>query len=99
PEGLNTQLGPQFEGGQDLSLGQWQRLALARAFFRDAPFVILDEPTASLDAMTEYDLYQRIRTLASGRTVVLISHRFSTVRTADRIYVMDKGRIIEEGDH
>jgi len=99
PSGYGTMLGPEFEGGTDLSIGQWQRVALARAFFRDAPLVILDEPTAALDARAEHDLFRRIRSLLAGRTVLLISHRFSSVRTADRIYVLDAGRIIEHGTH
>lgn len=98
-DGYDTQLGPEFVGGVDLSLGQWQKVALARLFFRNAPFVILDEPTASLDAQSEHDLFARIRTLFAGRSVLLISHRFSSVRDADRIYVLDKGQIIEQGDH
>jgi ATP-binding cassette subfamily B protein len=97
--GYETMLGPEFEGGSDLSIGQWQRVALARAFFRDAPFVILDEPTAALDAKAENQLFDRMRTLLSGRTVLLISHRFSSVRSADRIYVLDGGRVIEHGSH
>ncbi|MFD0534877.1 ATP-binding cassette domain-containing protein [Actinomadura luteofluorescens] len=88
PDGYETLLGPEFAGGTDLSGGQWQRVALARAFFRDAPFVILDEPTATLDARAEHDLFERLRDLLAGRTVLLISHRFSTVRTADHIYVL-----------
>ena len=80
-------------------MGQWQLIALARAFFRDAPFLILDEPTAALDARAEHALFERIRTLAEGRSVLLISHRFSSVRSADRIYVLDKGRLAEEGAH
>jgi ATP-binding cassette subfamily B protein len=99
PAGYETMLGPQFVGGTDLSVGQWQRLALARAFFRDAPFVVLDEPTASLDARAEHDLFARIRTLLAGRTVLLISHRFSSVRSADRIYVLESGRVAESGTH
>jgi ATP-binding cassette subfamily B protein len=99
PRGYDTVLGPEFEDGQDLSIGQWQRVALARAFFRDAPVVILDEPTAALDARAERDLFDGIRQLCHGRTVLLISHRFSTVRSADRIYVLDGGRVVEEGDH
>ncbi|HEY7565316.1 MAG TPA: ABC transporter ATP-binding protein, partial [Acidimicrobiia bacterium] len=94
-----TLLGPEFLGGVDLSVGQWQRMALARAFFRNAPFVILDEPTAALDAKAEHELFERIRTLLSDRTVLLISHRFSSVRTADRIYVLHEGRVVEEGTH
>ena len=74
-------------------------LALARAFFRDASFIILDEPTAALDARAEYELFENIRTLGAGRTVLLISHRFSSVRSADRIYVLDKGLIVESGSH
>jgi ATP-binding cassette, subfamily B, bacterial len=88
-----------FETGTDLSVGQWQRIALARAFFRDAPLVILDEPTAALDARAEHDLFARIGELYVGRAVLLIFHRFSTVRTADRIYVLHGGKVVESGDH
>ncbi len=98
-DGYETRLGPEYYGGSDLSVGQWQRVALARAFFRDAPFIILDEPTASLDPRAEADLFDNIRTLYRGRTVLLISHRFSSVRNADRIYVMHGGRIVESGSH
>jgi ATP-binding cassette, subfamily B, bacterial len=99
PEGYETVLGPEFEGGKELSVGQWQRVALARAFFRDAPFIILDEPTAALDARAEHELFESIRTLCRGRSVLLISHRFSSVRSADRIYVLDGGRVVESGSH
>jgi ATP-binding cassette subfamily B protein len=99
PDGYDTRLGPEFEGGTDLSVGQWQRIALARAFFRGAPVVILDEPTAALDPRAEKELFDRIRTLLAGRTVLLISHRFSSVRSADRIYVLDGGLVVESGDH
>ena len=99
PEGYDTMLGREFSGGYDLSIGQWQRVALARAFFRDAPFVILDEPTAALDARAESRLFERLRELLEGRSVLLISHRFSSVRSADRIYVLDGGRVVEEGTH
>lgn len=95
----DTLLGPEFLGGVDLSVGQWQRMALARAFFRNAPLVILDEPTAALDARAEHDLFERIRSLLLGRTVLLISHRFSSVVNADRIYVLHEGRLVEEGTH
>src|SRR6185312_11595965 len=88
-----------FVGGVDLSGGEWQRIATARAAMRDAALVILDEPTAALDAQAEHDLFQRFRELAAGRTVLLISHRFSTVRMADRILVLEDGAIIEDGSH
>jgi ATP-binding cassette subfamily B protein len=97
-DGYETILSKAF-GGIDLSIGQWQRVALARAFFRNAPFIVLDEPTASLDARAEHALFDTIRGLRQGRTVLLISHRFSTVRSADRIYVMKEGTIVESGSH
>lgn len=97
-KGYETILSKAF-GGIDLSIGQWQRVALARAFFRNASFIILDEPTAALDARAEHALFERIRELRHGRTVLLISHRFSTVRSADRIYVLKHGRIVESGTH
>jgi ATP-binding cassette subfamily B protein len=99
PAGYETQLGPEFEGGKELSVGQWQRVALARAFFRDAPFIILDEPTAALDARAEHELFESIRRLCRGRSVLLISHRFSSVRSADRIYVLEAGQVVEAGSH
>jgi ATP-binding cassette subfamily B protein len=99
PEGYETMLGREFSGGYDLSIGQWQRVALARAFFRDAPFVILDEPTAALDARAESRLFERLGELLEGRSVLLISHRFSSVRSADRIYVLEHGKVVEEGSH
>lgn len=97
--GYETILSKEYDGGSDLSVGQWQRIALARAFLRNAPFIILDEPSASLDARAEHALFERIRSLVAGRTVLVISHRLSTVRSADRIYVLDQGQIVEEGDH
>ena len=99
PEGYDTVLSNAFKGGRDLSVGQWQRIALARAFYRDASFVILDEPTASLDPRAEAALFEKIRELLAGRTVLLISHRFSSVRYADMIYVMKEGEIVERGSH
>jgi ATP-binding cassette subfamily B protein len=99
PDGITTMLGPIFAGGTDLSGGQWQRVALARLFFRDAPFVILDEPTAALDAKAEHALFASIRDLLAGRSVLLISHRFSSVREADRIYVLEQGAVVEQGTH
>ncbi len=98
PEGLQTVLSKEF-GRSDISIGQWQRIALARAFFRDAPFVVLDEPTAALDPRAEHELFATIRSLYAGRTVLLISHRFSSVRSADRIYVLERGRVTENGTH
>ena len=98
PEGYDTMLGRGF-GTHDLSLGQWQKLAVARAFARRSALLILDEVTASLDARAEYEFFVRARKLAKGRTTILISHRFSTVSMADRILVMDEGRIIEQGTH
>jgi ATP-binding cassette, subfamily B, bacterial len=99
PAGYDSLLGPSFVGGSDLSTGQWQRIALARAYFRDAPMLILDEPTAALDPRGEYEIFQQVRRLAEGHTVVLVSHRFSSVRAADRILVLEGGEIIEDGDH
>ena len=99
PEGLESRLGRRFEGGLDLSIGQWQRLALARAFFSPAGFLVLDEPTASLDPKVEADLFDRLHELCEGRGVLLISHRFSTVKSADRIVVLDQGRVAEQGTH
>jgi ATP-binding cassette subfamily B protein len=99
PDGYETVLSPEYDGGRDLSVGQWQRVALARAFIRDAPLIILDEPTASLDPRAEHDLFTRIRSLYAGRTVLLISHRYNTVRDADHIYVLSAGQIIEHGNH
>lgn len=99
PQGYDTQLGSQFLGGMELSGGQWQRLALARAFFRDAELLILDEPTSALDPRAERELFDDIRELCAGRTVLLISHRFANVRSADRIYVLEGGRITESGTH
>jgi ATP-binding cassette subfamily B protein len=98
-EGYDTILSPEFGQGVDLSLGQWQRIALARAFFRGAPLVILDEPSASLDARAERALFESVRDLYADRTVLLVSHRFSTVRTADRIIVLSDGKIVEQGSH
>lgn len=99
PKGLETQLGRQYEQGQELSLGQWQKVALARALIRRGSFVVLDEPTASIDAASEAELFNRLRILAHGATTLLIAHRFSTVRMADRIVVLEHGRVLEEGTH
>ncbi len=99
PKNYRQMLGRRFEGGVDLSTGQWQKIALARAYMRDAQILILDEPTASLDARAEFEVYQRFVDLTAGKMAVLISHRFSTVRMADRILVLEHGRIVEHGSH
>jgi ATP-binding cassette subfamily B protein len=99
PFGYDQLLGRRFEGGVDLSGGEWQKVALARAYLRDAQILILDEPTASLDARSEYEVFQRFAELTHGRMALLISHRFSTVRMADRIVVLEDGRIAEQGSH
>jgi ATP-binding cassette, subfamily B, bacterial len=100
PEGFDTQLGKWFKGGQELSGGQWQKIALARAFMRsNADILILDEPTAAMDAEAEMNIFNHFRALTHDRMVVLISHRFSTVRMADKIIVMANGQIIEQGTH
>jgi len=97
--GYNQMLGRRFEGGVDLSGGEWQKLALARAYLRDAQLLILDEPTASLDARSEFEVFERFAELTFGKMALLISHRFSTVRMADRIVVLESGHIVEEGRH
>ncbi|MDQ4100086.1 MAG: ABC transporter ATP-binding protein/permease [Chloroflexota bacterium] len=99
PDNFGTVLGKWFEGGHQLSGGEWQKIALARAFMRDAQILILDEPTAALDAQAEHDLFSRIKELTAGRMALYISHRFSTARMADRILVLDEGRLIEQGTH
>ncbi|MEJ2516396.1 MAG: ABC transporter ATP-binding protein [Gammaproteobacteria bacterium] len=100
PEGYETQLGRWFKDGQELSGGQWQKVALSRAFMRqDADILVLDEPTAAMDAAAEAQVFEHFRSMASDRMVILISHRFSTVRKADQILVLSDGRVVERGDH
>jgi ATP-binding cassette subfamily B protein len=99
PRGYQTALGKWFEGGHQLSGGEWQKVALARAFMRDAQILILDEPTAALDARAEHELFSRIQELTDDRIALYISHRFSTARMADRIFVLERGRLIESGTH
>ncbi|MCW5850551.1 MAG: ABC transporter ATP-binding protein [Anaerolineae bacterium] len=92
-------LGKWFDGGQQLSGGQWQKIAISRGFMRDAPILILDEPTAAIDARAEHEFFQRMKTLAEGKTTFLITHRFSTVKIADRIIVIENGKLAEQGTH
>ena len=97
--GYDQMLGRRFEGGVDLSGGEWQKIALARAYLRDAQLLVLDEPTAALDAKSELEVFERFAELTTGKMALLISHRFSTVRMADRIVVLEGGRLVEEGTH
>lgn len=99
PDGLKQVLGRHFSGGTELSGGEWQKIALARAYMRDSELLILDEPTAALDARAEYEVFQRFAELTKGKMALLISHRFSTVRMADRIIVIENGQLIESGSH
>ncbi|GHH23938.1 ABC transporter ATP-binding protein [Sphingomonas glacialis] len=99
PNGYDQMIGKRFQGGVDLSGGEWQKMAIARAYMRDAQVLILDEPTAALDARAEYEVFKRFRELSAGRSAVLISHRFSSVRMADRILVLSNGRVEASGTH
>ncbi|MBX9931318.1 MAG: ABC transporter ATP-binding protein/permease [Methylobacterium sp.] len=99
PKGYDQPLGKRFEDGVDLSGGEWQKIALSRAYMREAEILVLDEPTAALDARAEFEVFQRFRDLSRGRTALIISHRFSTVRMADRILVLEGGRVLEAGTH
>lgn len=98
-KGYQTRLGKMFKGGVDLSGGQWQKIGMARAFITDAPILILDEPTAALDAIAEYELFEKFRALTAGKMTFFVSHRFSTVQLADRIVVLENNRIVEVGSH
>jgi ATP-binding cassette subfamily B protein/ATP-binding cassette subfamily C protein len=97
--GYDTLLAREFKDGAELSGGQWQRIAAARGFYRTAPLLIMDEPTAALDARAEYALFSSLRPLANDRTVLLITHRLASVRHADRIYVLARGKVTETGTH
>jgi ATP-binding cassette subfamily B protein len=99
PAKYEQMLGRRFDGGVDLSGGEWQKIALARAYLRDAQVLILDEPTAALDARSEFEVFHRFSELTAGKTALFISHRFSTVRMADRIVVLENGKIAEDGTH
>ena len=99
-EGLQTQLGRWFKNGRELSIGQWQKIALSRALIRgSADILVLDEPTSAMDAEAEAEIFQRLRDMTEGQMAILISHRFSTVRMADQIVVLDHGQVIEQGTH
>ena len=99
PQAYDQMLGRRFDHGVDLSGGEWQKVALARAYLRDAQLLILDEPTAALDARSEFEVFHRFAELTAGKMALFISHRFSTVRSADRILVLENGKIAEEGTH
>ena len=99
PNGYESLLGKLFDGGHELSIGEWQKVALARAILRNSQILILDEPTSAMDAKAEAELFERFHELAHGRTAILISHRLSTVKMADRIFVVDQGQIVEQGTH
>ena len=99
PQKYETILGKLFQEGEELSIGQWQKIALGRAFLRDSQIIVLDEPTNALDAIAEHEIFERFRKLIGPRSALLISHRLSTVRMADRIYVLDDHTIAENGTH
>ena len=99
PKGYETILGKFFDEGEELSVGQWQKVALARAFLRESQLIVLDEPTSAMDPKAEYEVFQKFRDLTRDQMAVIVTHRLSTVKMADRIYVMEKGRIIEQGTH
>jgi ATP-binding cassette subfamily B protein len=99
PKGYETTLGTQFDEGEELSVGEWQKVAIARAFLRPAQILVLDEPTSALDARSEAEVFEQFRQLIQGKTAILISHRLSTVKMVDRIFVLENGRIVESGSH
>lgn len=99
PKGYDTMLGKRFEDGEELSIGQWQKVSIARAFLRDSQLIVLDEPTSALDPKAEYEVFKKFKELLQHQSAVLITHRLSTVRMADCIYVLDKGKIVESGSH
>jgi len=99
PNEYQTLLGRMFDGGVELSIGQWQKIALARAFLRPSRFIILDEPTSAMDPSAEFELFENFRERIGNRAALVISHRLSTIRLADYVYVMDQGSIVEQGTH
>jgi ATP-binding cassette subfamily B protein len=98
-KGYDQMIGTNFDDSVDLSIGQWQKVALARGFYRNAPVLVLDEPTSAIDAKAEHEIFRRVEKLTGDKTALIISHRFSTVRNADTIYVIENGKIIESGSH
>jgi ATP-binding cassette, subfamily B, bacterial len=98
-DGVTTQLGTRFSGGRELSQGQWQKVAIARAFYRDFEVIYLDEPTAAVDPLTESAIFENLMSMTDGKTAIFISHRLGSCRHADRILVLKNGRIVEEGRH
>ena len=99
PSGFDTMLGKEFAGGQEISEGQWQKLAIARVYLRDTDILVLDEPASALDALAELEVYRRFLVLSEGKTVLLISHRLGSARLADRIVFLHRGVIVEQGTH
>jgi ATP-binding cassette subfamily B protein len=99
PDGYHTLLGNLFKGGEELSIGQWQKIAIARAFYRDSPLILMDEPSSALDAASELQIINSLKELSTNKTAVIISHRLSTVQWADLIYLLDEGRVVESGNH
>jgi len=99
PNGYYTLLGNLFNGGEELSIGQWQKMAIARAFYRDSPFILMDEPSSALDAESELQIINSLKKLSQDKTAVIISHRLTTVQWADLIYVFDDGEVLESGSH
>lgn len=97
--GANQILGSWFEDGEEISIGQWQKVAIARALYRNAPYLFLDEPTSNIDPQAEFDIFNNLKKLYKKKTLIFISHRFSTVRMADKIYVLEKGQLVEQGNH
>ena len=96
---MDQQLGPTYKDGVDLSGGQWQQLAIAKAYVKNTPVIILDEPTSAIDAKSETEIFDRLNRETKNKTLLFISHRFSTIKDAERIIVLDKGKIIEDGNH
>ena len=99
PDGYQTLLGNLFKGGEELSIGQWQKIAIARAFYRDSPLILMDEPSSALDAASELQIINSLKDLSAGKTAVIISHRLSTVQWADLIYLFEEGKVVESGNH